>query len=63
MATLDLLKIKVYWNKNYDAMISVHEVINKILSSVSNYTVDVVMWSKSGNFSISIRKVTITSTL
>ena len=32
MATLGLFTIKVFRNKNYDVLISVHDVINKILS-------------------------------
>ena len=32
MATPGLLKIKVFWNKGYDVIISVHDVTNKILS-------------------------------
>ena len=32
LATLDLLKIKVFLNKDYDVIISVHGVTNKILS-------------------------------
>ena len=43
MATLALLKIKVVCDKVYDAMISVHDVINKILPHNSNYIVDVAM--------------------
>ena len=31
MATLDLLQIKVFSNKGHDSIISVHEVINKIV--------------------------------
>ena len=31
MATPGLLKIKVFCNKGYDAIISVHDVTNKIL--------------------------------
>ena len=53
MATLDLLKIKIFWNKGYDIMIYVHYTTNKILSCDSNYIVDVVMWPKFGNSSIS----------
>ena len=49
MAIVGLLKIKVFWNKGYDVIISVHDVTNKILSSGSNYIVDVVMWRKFGN--------------
>ena len=44
--TLGLLKIKLFWNKGYEVIISVHDVTNKILSSDSNYIVDVVMWPK-----------------
>ena len=43
LATLDSLKIKVFWNEFYDVIISVHDVTKKILSSGLNYTVDVVM--------------------
>ena len=61
MATLGLLKIKVFWNKGYDVITSVCDVTNKILSRDSNYIVDVVMWPKFGNSSISMREVIITS--
>ena len=44
MAMPGLLKITVFWNKGYEVIISVHDVINKILSRDSNYIVDVVMW-------------------
>ena len=63
MATLGLLKIKVFWNKGYDVIISVHDVTNKILSRDSNYIVDVAMWPKFGNSSISMREVIIASIL
>ena len=43
MATLGLLKIKVFLKKDYDIIVSVHDAINKILSRSSNYIVDVVM--------------------
>ena len=52
LATLDLLKIKVFWNKRYVVIISVHEVTNKILSRDPNYIVD---------SSISMRHVIVTS--
>ena len=42
-ATLGHLKMKVLLNKGFDVMIFVHDVSNKILSSNSNYIVDVVM--------------------
>ena len=50
--TPDLLKINLIWNEDYD-------VSNKILSRDSNYIVDVIMWPKFGNFSISMREVII----
>ena len=53
MATLSLLKPSYFWNKGYDFIIPIHDVIDKILSYDSNYIVDVVMWSKFGNSSIS----------
>ena len=56
MATLGL-KMKVFWNKGYDVIISVHDVINKILSPDSNFIVDVIMWPKFGNSSSSSREV------
>ena len=43
MATLGLLKIMVFQNKGYEVITSVHYVTNKVLSSDSNYLVDVVM--------------------
>ena len=43
LATLSLLKLKVFWNKGYDDLISVYDVTNEILSRDSNYIVEVVM--------------------
>ena len=63
MATLGLLKIKVFWNKDYDDIIFVREFTNKILSRDSNYLADAVMWPKFGNSSISMREIIITSIL
>ena len=58
MATPGLLKITVFWNKDHDVIISVNDVVtNKILSRDSNYVVDVLMWPKFGNSSISMRDV------
>ena len=57
LATLGLLKKIVFWNKGYDVIISVHDVTSKILSRDSNYIIDVVMWPKFGNSSISMREV------
>ena len=63
MATLGLLKMKLFWIKSYDAIISVHDVTNKILSRDSIYIVDVVKWPNFGNSGISMREVIITSIL
>ena len=43
LATLGLLKIKTFSNKDYDVMISVHDVTNKISSRDSNQIVNGVM--------------------
>ena len=37
MATPGLLKIRVFWKKGYDVIISVHDVIKKFLSRDPNY--------------------------
>ena len=63
MVTIELLKIKLFWNKGYDVTISVHDVTNKILLRDSNYFIDVVIWPKFGNSSISVTEVIITSIL
>ena len=57
MATPSLLEIMVFWNKEYDVIIHVNDVINKILSHDSNYIADVFMWLKFDNSSISVREV------
>ena len=41
LATLCLLKIKVFWNEGYDAIISAHGVTNN-LSHNSNYITDYI---------------------
>ena len=63
MATPGLLKMKVFWNKGYDVIIYVHDMTNKILSCDSNFIVDVIMWSKFDESSISMRDVIIISIL
>ena len=62
MAMLGLLKIMLFWNKD-NVTTSVYDVTDKILSRDSDYIVDVVMWPKFGNSSISISEVTRTSIL
>ena len=63
MVTLGLLKINLSWNKDKDAIFFVYDVTNKILSSESNHIVDVIMWPKFGNSSLTRRKVITTSSL
>ena len=58
-----LLKIKVFWNKFHDVIISTHDVNNKIFLRNSNYIVDVETWPKFGNSYVSMRAVIITSIL
>ena len=55
LATLGLLKIKAFWYKGCDAIIYVHDATKKTLSRDSNYIVNVIMWSKFGNSSITMR--------
>ena len=62
IATLGLLKKKVFWNNSYGVVISVYDVTKKIYSRNSNYNVDVAMWPKFGNSSIFMREV-ITSSM
>ena len=63
LTTLDVLKIKVFWNKDYGVMISVHDITNKTLSRDSNDIINVVMWPKFVNSSIYMREVVIISIL
>ena len=64
LATLGLLKITTFWNKGYDVTISVHDVVTiKMFKRDSNYIVDVVMRTKFGISSISMREVIVTSIL
>ena len=43
LANLGLLKIKVFWNKGHEVIISAHDITNKIWSCESSYIVDVAM--------------------
>ena len=63
LVTLGFIKIKKLWIKVYDVKISGHEVISKNLLRDSNKIVDVVMWIKFRNTSISKRVVVMTPTL
>ena len=61
LATLGLFKLKVFWKKGYDVIISVRDVTSNTLLRDSNYIVDVViMWPKFDNSSISMWAVIIT---
>ena len=62
-ATLDLRKIKIFWNKGYDVITPACDVNNKILLHGSNDTVDVAIWPKFGSSNISMREVITTSIL
>ena len=57
LTNLGLLKIKTFLNKNYTATISTHDVISQVLSRDLSYTIDVAMWEKFGNSSISLKEV------
>ena len=70
LATPGLLKIKIFRNKGYGAIIPDYDVIipdydfiNKIFLRDSNYIVDAVMWLKFGSSSISMRESIIASNL
>ena len=61
LATLGFLEMKIFWNKGLHVVVSAHGVTKKFF--VINYVVDVVMWTKFGNSSVSLREVIITSIL
>ena len=61
MAKSDLLEITIFWNKGYYVIIPIDYVTTKILSRDSNYILDVFMWPKFGNSSISMKEVITTS--
>ena len=63
MTTSGLLKIKVFWNKDYDIISSVYDVTNKILSWGLIDIVEMAIWPDFGNSSISLRDANITSIL
>ena len=63
VATLGLLKKKMFWNNGYGIITSFHDITNKIFSGESNHIVGGIMCPKSGNSSISMREVIITSIL
>ena len=48
-ATLGFLKVTIFWIKVYHVIIYVNDVTSKIVSSDSNYIVDVFIWLKFDN--------------
>ena len=52
-----LFKIKVVWNKNFDAILPGHDFISKTCSGDSNYVADVDIWPKFVNSINSVRVV------
>ena len=63
MANPDLLEITVFWNKGYDLIIFVDDVINNILPRDSIYILEMFLWPKFGNCTIYMREVITTSIL
>ena len=63
LASLSLLKRKVFWNKGYDDTISVNNINNKVFSRDSNHIVRMVMWPMFSYCGISMREVITTSYL
>ena len=63
LATYSFLKVEIFWKKDYDVIIYVNDVTNKILSRESTYIAVVVMWPTSGKSSTSMKEVIITSVL
>ena len=57
LAVPGLHRITVFWKKGYDVINYAHDVINKVLSQILNYMVDVVLWAKFGISVISLREV------
>ena len=44
LTTLGLLRIKAFWYKGCDIIISLHDATKRILSCDSNHIANVVMW-------------------
>ena len=61
LATVSLIEIKTFLSKGYDFSTSVNDVINKLLLCDSSCIVNLVIWPKFGNCSISMKEVMITS--
>ena len=63
MATLGLLEIMVFQNKDDNVIFLVHDITNKNLLRDSNYITDMVMWPNFVKSSVSMRQVIVTSIL
>ena len=63
MAIPGLLKITVFWNEGYDAIIPLDDVTSKVWPLDSNDIVDLFMRPNFGKSSISVREVITTSIL
>ena len=61
IATIGLVKTKLFWNKSIDVIISVFDVIDKTLSRDLNNILDMLMLPTFDSSSIAMRKVIITS--
>ena len=58
-----LLDLKGVLMQSFDAIISIHDTNFKVLSSSSNYIIDVVMWQNFDWFIVFMREVIITQIL
>ena len=58
-----LLDLKGVLMQSFDAIISIHDINFKVLSSSSNYIVDVVMWQNFDWFIVFMREGIITQIL
>ena len=58
IATLGLLKLKVFWNKGYDVMI-----LSMTSPTKFSHVTQIILWPKFGNCSISMREVIVTPIL
>ena len=63
IATLGLLKIDIFWKIGYEVIFFVHGITEKKLSRDANNIVNLVMWSKFCNSSISMKEDIINSIL
>ena len=63
LVTLSVLEIKIFWNYDYDVIISVHDVTNKNFIMWLNLNCICGHVTKVGNSDISMREVMVTSIL